>query len=218
MSISGNISSVKKQIPADIELIVVSKTRTTEEIIEAYNTGHRTFGENKALELTEKHIKLPKDISWHFIGHLQTNKVKYIAPFINLIHSIDSIKLLSEVNKEAKKNDRVINCLLEFFIASEETKFGLDLDEAKQILNSSEFSLMKNICITGVMGMASFTDDMSLVRKEFKNLKKYFDIIKAEYFAKNNDFKEISMGMTNDYPVAIEEGSTMVRIGTAIFK
>jgi len=217
MGISENIANIKKQIPSNIKLIAVSKTRTVSEIQEAYNTGVILFGENKALELAEKHKLLPYDIDWHFIGHLQTNKVKYIAPFINLIHSIDSIKILTEINKEAKSNKRIIDCLLEFYIASEETKFGLELDDARQILNSPEFRQMENIRIAGVMGMASFTDDMSIVRTEFKQLKKYFEVIKSEYFQNDDNFKEISMGMTNDYLIAIEEGSTMIRIGTAIF-
>jgi hypothetical protein len=218
MSISKNIISIKKLIPSDINLIAVSKTRSVNEILECYNTGVKLFGENKALELEEKHAILPQDIEWHFIGHLQTNKVKYIAPFIKLIHSIDSLKILIEINKEAKKNNRVIDCLLEFYIASEETKFGLELSDARQILDSSEFQQMENIRIVGVMGMASYTDNMSIIRNEFMKLKKQFEVIKTDYFPKDDSFKEISMGMTNDYLIAIEEGSTMVRIGTAIFE
>jgi pyridoxal phosphate enzyme (YggS family) len=218
MSISKNIISLKKKIPSDINLIAVSKTRSVNEILECYNAGIKIFGENKAIELAEKHNTLPKDINWHFIGHLQTNKVKYIAPFIKLIHSIDSLKILIEINKEAKKNDRVIDCLLEFYIASEDTKFGLELSDAKQILDSPDFRQMENIRIVGVMGMASFTDNMTIVRNEFITLKKHFDVIKNEYFHNDDNFKEISMGMTNDYIIAIEEGSTMVRIGTAVFE
>ena len=218
MSISKNIISIKKQIPSDINLIAVSKTRSVNEILECYNTGIKMFGENKALELAKKHDTLPQDIEWHFIGHLQTNKVKYIASFIKLIHSVDSLKILLEINKEAKNNNRIIDCLLEFYIASEETKFGLELNEAKQILDSPEFRQMENIRIVGVMGMASFTENMNIVRKEFIKLKKHFEIIKTEYFQNDNSFKEISMGMTNDYIIAIEEGSTMVRIGTAVFE
>ena len=218
MSISQNIFSLKKLIPSDIRLVAVSKTRTVDEILEVYNTGHRIFGENKALELVEKQDLLPKDIEWHFIGHLQTNKVKYIAPYIKLIHIVDSLKLLNEINKEAQKNNRTIDCLLEFHIASEETKFGLDIPEAKAILDSEEYMSMQNINITGVMGMASFTDDMKVIRAEFKNLVDYFNIINSNYFSEKDSFKEISMGMTNDYHIAIEEGSTLVRIGTAIFE
>jgi pyridoxal phosphate enzyme (YggS family) len=217
MSIADNLLSIKKIIPSAVNLIAVSKTRTVTEIFEAYNSGQRIFGENKALELAEKHILLPEDTEWHFIGHLQTNKVKYIAPFIKLVHSVDSLKLLYEINKEAQKNKRVIDCLLEFYIASEETKYGLDLAEAEFILDSNEFLSMQNIRIIGVMGMASFTEDMAVVRKEFKTLKGYFEILKGKYFSENDSFREISMGMTNDFDIAIEEGSTMIRIGTAIF-
>jgi PLP dependent protein len=217
MNISENINKLKTEIPANVKIIAVSKTHTPEEILEVYHTGHRMFGENRAQELIDKQPLLPNDIQWHFIGHLQTNKVKYIAPWVAMIHSIDSLKLLKEVNKQALKNNRVIDCLLQFHIAQEESKYGLNQEEASEILNSQEYKSMKNIKVRGVMGMATFTDDMDWVRKEFKILKRYFDFLKATYFAANNDFSEISMGMTGDYQVATEEGSTMVRIGTAIF-
>lgn len=184
---------------------------------EAYEAGARLFGENKALEMRDKHEVLPKDIQWHFIGHLQTNKIKYIAPFVALIHSIDSLNLLQGVNKEAAKNGRVIDCLLQFHIASEETKFGLSIEEAEALLQSEEYALLKNVRIVGVMGMATNTDDMALVRKEFATLRMYRDALKAKYFADKPEFKEISMGMSGDYEIALEEGSTLVRVGSSIF-
>ena len=217
MSIKENLLKIKDKIPANIKLIAVSKTYTSEKIIEAYNAGHKIFGENRAQEIIDKQPQLPADIEWHFIGHLQTNKVKYIAPFVYMIHSIDSLKLLKEVNKEARKNNRVIDCLLEMYIASEESKFGLDLIEALSILDSQEYKELHNIRICGVMAMATFTEDMEVVRKEFKDLKSYFQQIKEKYFSDKFYFKEISMGMSGDYHIAIEEGSTIVRIGTAIF-
>lgn len=217
MSISENIRALKAEIPAHVKIIAVSKTHSPEEILEVYNTGHRMFGENRAQELIDKQPQLPDDIQWHFVGHLQTNKVKYIAPYVAMIHSIDSLKLLKEVNKQALKNKRVIDCLLQFHIAQEESKYGLNRAKALDLLESPEYQTMKNIRIGGVMGMATFTDDMPMVRKEFKKLKAYFDLLKADYFTADDDFCELSMGMTGDYEVAIEEGSTMVRIGTAIF-
>lgn len=217
MAISDNLKSIKKKIPSQVKLIAVSKTYTVESILEIYNSGHKIFGENKAQEIIDKQPQLPNDIEWHFIGHLQTNKVKYIAPFISMIHSIDSLKLLQEINKDAIKNNRIIDCLLEMYIASEESKFGLDMNEVIQILESSEFKSLHNVRICGVMGMATFTDDTTVVRKEFKNLKSYFTQLKEKYFPGENFFKEISMGMSGDYSIAIEEGSTIVRIGTAIF-
>ena len=217
MSIEVNLSKIKNELPQHVKLIAVSKTHPVECIKKAYDSGHKVFGENRVQELTDKQPQLPLDIEWHFIGHLQTNKVKYIAPFVSFIHSIDSLKLLVEVNKEAKKNNRIINCLLEMYIAKEESKFGLDLEEAYAILDSPEFIEMRNINICGLMGMATFTDDFNIVRKEFKDFKIYFEQIKEKHFANNSSFKEISMGMSGDYNIAIEEGSTMVRIGTAIF-
>jgi hypothetical protein len=208
---------VLSTIPKDVCLVAVSKTKSVNDIIEIYNQGQRVFGENKVQELVAKHEELPKDIEWHLIGHLQTNKVKYIAPFVSLIHSIDSLKLLKEVNKEAKKNDRVINCLLQFHIAQEETKFGLNLDEAKALLESDDFMQMENVSIVGIMGMASFSDDENQVRDEFRILENTFNLLKSHYFKFNDNFKEISMGMSGDYKIAIEEGSTMVRVGSLIF-
>ena len=167
--------------------------------------------------MRDKHEVLPQDIQWHFIGHLQTNKIKYIIQYVTLIHSIDTASLLEAVNKEAKKHDRVVDCLLQFHIALEETKFGLDLDEARQLLDSEEFKQMENVRICGVMGMGTFTDDMEEVRKEFKHLKSIFDTLKSDYFADQPQFKEISMGMSEDYPIAIEEGATLIRVGSKIF-
>lgn len=207
----------QKNLPAHVKLVAVSKTKSEEEILEIYHAGHRLFGENKVQELLPKYEDLPKDIEWHLIGHLQSNKVKYIAPFIGMIHSVDSLKLLKTINKEALKNDRTIKCLLQFHIAEEETKFGLDIEEAAEILSSEEFKELKNIEICGVMGMATFTDDLGKVRREFKNLKSVFGLLKKTFFADQSNFSEISMGMSDDYQVAIAEGSTIIRVGSAIF-
>lgn len=216
MNAAENLCKLMNEIPERAKIIAVTKTHSPSEILEVYNTGHRLFGENRAQELIDKQPQLPDDIKWHFIGHLQTNKVKYITPYVAMIHSIDSLKLLIEIDKQAGKNHRVIDCLLQFHIAQEESKYGLNLQEAADILNSPEYKSMKNIKIRGVMGMATFTDDMEWVRKEFRTLKKYFDFLKTTFFT-DEDFSEISMGMSSDYEVAIEEGSTIVRIGTAIF-
>lgn len=213
----SNYKEVLNTIPNDVCLVAVSKTKPIDAILEKYNQGQRIFGENKVQELVAKYEGLPKDIEWHLIGHLQTNKVKYIAPFVSLIHSIDSLKLLKEVNKEAKKNNRVINCLLQFHIAQEETKYGLNLEEAKSLLESEEFIQMENVSVVGIMGMASFSDDENQVRDEFRILENTFSILKSHYFKFNDNFKEISMGMSGDYKVAIEEGSTMIRVGSLIF-
>lgn len=215
--IQENLNIVRATVPSDVTLIAVSKTKPVSDLQEAYDAGQRIFGENKALEMRDKYQELPKDIQWHFIGHLQTNKIKYIAPFVTLIHAIDSLPLLEAVNKEAAKNNRVIDCLLQFHIAQEETKFGLDMEEAKSLLESESFKNLKNINICGVMGMATFTDDVAQVRNEFKNLKNIFETLKENYFKANDSFKEISMGMSDDYPIAIEEGATMVRVGSKIF-
>ncbi len=215
--LSFKIKKINEEIPSNVQLIAVSKTKTEEEILEIYKTGHRNFGENKAIEVKEKFNNLPKDILWHFIGHLQTNKIKYIAPFISLIHSVDSFKLLSEINKFAVKNKRTIPCLLQFHIATEETKFGFNLSEVELMLKSKEYFELKNIEIQGVMGMASFTENFNLVREEFQNLNKIFTFLKENYFLDKINFKEISMGMSHDYKIAIEQGSTIVRIGSAIF-
>lgn len=214
--IKENLNVVRATLPDNVTLIAVSKTKPVEDLQEAYDAGQRIFGENKALEMRDKHQVLPDDIKWHFIGHLQTNKIKYIAPFVTLIHSIDSASLLDAVNKEAAKNNRVIDCLLQFHIAQEDTKFGLDMEEAKNMIESDNFKKMNNVRIVGVMGMATFTDDVNQVRNEFKTLKHIFDTLKDNYF-KDDSFKEISMGMSDDYPIAIEEGATMVRVGSKIF-
>lgn len=199
------------------QLVAVSKTKLPEQILEIYNQGHKVFGENKALEMKDKYEALPQDIEWHFIGHLQTNKVKYIAPFVQLIHSVDSLKLLKEINKQAKKNDRTIDCLLQFHIAEEDSKFGLNLEKARHLLDSSVYHSLKNIRLIGVMGMGTFTDNKEKVRKEFIILRHIFEQIKTEFFQEDAAFKEISMGMSGDYQLAIREGSTMVRIGSLIF-
>lgn len=203
--------------PTSTKLIAVSKTKPNGAISKLYEKGQRIFGENRVNELRDKHEALPKDIEWHFIGHLQTNKVKYIAPFVSLIHSVDSLKLLHEIDKQAKRNERVVDCLLQFHIAEEESKYGLDLQEAKALLQSDEFQKMKNIRIVGVMGMATFTDDTAQVRREFQALRKIKETLGTLFFDEADSFREISMGMSGDYKVAIEEGSTMVRIGTLLF-
>ncbi len=215
--IKERLSEIREAIPSHVTLVAVSKTKPVSIIQEAYDAGQRVFGENKVQELTEKYEQLPKDIEWHMIGHLQTNKVKYIAPFVSLVHAVDSLKLLKEVNKQAKKNNRTIDCLLQFHIASEDSKFGLSFEEARDILESGLFLEMYNISIAGVMGMATFTSDESQIRDEFRTLENYFNVLKSHYFKFNDSFRHISMGMSGDYGIAIEEGSTMVRIGSSIF-
>lgn len=215
--VKENLETVRKTIPYGVLLVAVSKTKPVEALQEAYDAGQRVFGENHALEMRDKHEVLPNDIDWHFIGHLQTNKIKYIISFVKLIHSIDTENLLQAVNKEAVKNNRVVDCLLQFHIAEEETKFGLSLEDAEEILNSDAFKAMKNVRICGVMGMATNTDDETQIRKEFHHLKEIFVTIKSKYFTDCEYFKEISMGMSHDYTIAIEEGSTMVRVGSKIF-
>jgi PLP dependent protein len=217
MSISENLIKIKNTLPAGVKLAAVSKTHTVDEIMEAYSTGHRCFAENKAQELSTKFPQLPGDIEWHFIGHMQTNKVKYIAPFVSMIHSVDSLKLLQIINKEAAKNKRVISCLLQFHIAEEDTKFGLSLEEAEELLTSESYTALKNIQIAGVMGMATYTENQKQVRREFSHLKSVFDTLKEKFFNNESAFCEISMGMSDDYQIAIEEGSTLVRIGSSIF-
>ena len=211
------LTNIKNQLPENVTLVAVSKTKPVEDILEAYNTGHRVFGENKVQEMTAKHGELPKDIEWHMIGHLQSNKVKYIAPFVSLIHSVDSLKLLKEINKQAKKNDRIINVLLQFHIADEQTKFGFDLQEVQEIFESDEFIQFENVSIVGVMGMATNTDDEEKVRDEFRTLENYFNVLQGRFFKFNPAFKEISMGMSSDYEIAVAEGSTMIRVGSSIF-
>lgn len=198
-------------------LVAVSKTKPVAAIKELYHAGQRVFGENRARELEEKQGLLPKDILWHMIGHLQRNKVKYIAGFVSMIESVDSIKLLREIDKEAAKNDRIIDCLLEFKIAKEATKYGLEFQEVTDFLNTGVHLQLRNIRICGVMGMATFTDDRDQVRLEFRLLKSYFDRLKARHFEKNEHFRHISMGMSGDYSIALEEGSTMIRVGSLIF-
>lgn len=218
MDIQKNILSLQEVLKnAPCKLVAVSKTKPVESIKKAYEAGLRDFGENKVQELTEKYDKLPQDITWHMIGHLQRNKVKYIAPFIGLIHSVDSLKLLKEIDKEAAKNKRVISCLLQMHIAEEETKFGLSKEELESLLKSEDFKKLKSIKILGLMGMATFTENKAQIRKEFKSLKNLFDDIKNQGQHPNLEMKECSLGMTSDYKIAIEEGSTMVRVGSAIF-
>lgn len=204
-------------IPENVTLVAVSKTKTAKDILDIYAQGQRIFGENKVQELCDKYEQLPKNIEWHLIGHLQTNKVKYIAPFVSMIHAVDSLKLLLEINKQAKKNNRTIDCLLQFHIAQEETKFGMDQQEAEELLQSSAFKSMSNIRICGVMGMASFTENEVQIKTEFKALHSIFDTLKAEYFPQQSSFSVRSMGMSSDFKIAIEEGSTMIRVGSLIF-
>lgn len=209
MSVKKNLLNIKKELPPQVTLIAVSKTKPNELIAEAYEAGQRDFGENYVQELTEKHEQLPKDIHWHFIGHLQSNKVKYIAPFVHMIHGVDSFKLLKEINKEAKKNNRVINCLLQIFIAKEETKFGLNFEEAEAILKSEELKHLENVSMKGFMAMASNTDHEEQVRNEFRSLK--------NFSGKFPSLTILSFGMSSDLKIAIEEGSTMIRVGSSIF-
>lgn len=217
MDIAGNISKIKQALPEDVKLVAVSKTKPNEDILTAYNAGHKVFGENKVQDLTKKYEELPKDIEWHFIGHLQKNKVKYLAPFVQLIHGVDSLKLLKIINKEGAKNIRVIPCLLQFHIAEEDTKFGLSLEEAREMLDSEAFKSYRNVEIKGVMGMATYTENREQVSKEFRMLKNIFNTLKNEYFSSSKSFSEISMGMSDDYTLAVKEGSTIVRIGSKIF-
>jgi pyridoxal phosphate enzyme (YggS family) len=217
MEIKENLGQIKSEIPAHVKLVAVSKTMPVKYLLEAYQAGQRIFGENKAQEIINKQPQLPEDIEWHFIGHLQTNKVKSLAPFVGMIETVDSLKLLIEIDRQAEKLGRTINCLLEFHIAEEATKFGLDIADASKIIESPEFRDLKNITVCGVMGMATFTEDIEQIHREFSHLREIFDYLKKEYFSNNSHFKEISMGMSGDYKLAIEEGSTMVRIGSAIF-
>jgi PLP dependent protein len=217
MSVVENLNAIKNTLPLHVCLVAVSKTQTKEKIIEAYRAGQKIFGENYVQELCDKVKELPNDIEWHFIGHLQSNKVKYIVPFVSLIHGVDSFKLLKEINKQSFKNNKISKCLLQIHIASEETKFGLDETELMQLLNSSELSELKNIELCGLMGMASNTSNTEQVKKEFSNLNFLFEKIKSEYKIPNLNFETLSMGMSGDYKLAIEHGSNMVRIGSIIF-
>lgn len=216
MSIKSNLINISNTIPENVTLIAVSKTQPLSSILEAYQAGQRAFGENKIQEMVEKFEVLPKDIEWHMIGHLQSNKVKYMAHFVHLIQGVDSFKTLAEINKQALKHNRIINCLLEVKIASEDTKFGLSFAEVEQLLKSEELKNLKNINIQGLMGMASFTEDIEVIRTEFKILKNFFDSLEKHTLFNVNP-TILSMGMSGDYQIAIEEGSTMVRVGSAIF-
>ncbi|WP_205504391.1 YggS family pyridoxal phosphate-dependent enzyme [Rufibacter psychrotolerans] len=217
-TIQENIHDFQQKLAGtNCRLIAVSKTHPVELIREAYEGGQRAFGENKAQEMMLKQPQLPADVEWHMIGHLQTNKVKYIAPFVHLIQSVDSLRLLLEIEKQGQKHNRVIDCLLQFYIAEEETKFGLDLEEAQEILRSEAFRNLKHVRICGVMGVATNTDDEQHLQREFSRLRGYFEALKAEFFPEAPYYKEISMGMSSDYQLAIAEGSTMIRVGSAIF-
>jgi len=218
MNITKNLQQIKASIPEHVTLVAVSKTKPNTAILEAYQAGQRIFGENKVQELTEKYESLPKDIEWHMIGHLQSNKVKYIAPFVSLIHGVDSFKLLKEINKRAAQNNRVINCLLQIHIAEEDTKFGFDEKEVIELLQSEAFQHLKNIKVVGLMGMATFTDNENQIRKEFKTLKNLFDkLLNFKLETSNLKLETLSIGMSGDYQIAIEEGSTMIRVGSSIF-
>lgn len=218
MSVKENILEFHELLKdKNCQLVAVSKTKPVEMIQEAYDAGQRDFGENKVQELREKPDQLPSDVRWHMIGHLQTNKVKYIAPFIHLIHAVDSLKLLKEINKQAEKSNRTINCLLQIHIAEEEHKFGLSKDELNDLLSSAAFKALTNIKVVGLMGMATYTDDENQIRTEFQTLKQIFDMAKENHQASNIEMREISMGMSDDYPIALEEGSTMIRVGSKIF-
>ncbi|TFF35630.1 YggS family pyridoxal phosphate-dependent enzyme [Mucilaginibacter psychrotolerans] len=218
MSIADNIKSLKKETEGtNVTLLAVSKTKPAAELMEAYDAGQRLFGENMVQELVEKHETMPKDIEWHLIGHLQTNKVKYIAPFISMVQSVDSMKLLQEINKHAEKNKRIIDCLLQIYIADEDTKYGLGFDEAIELLRSEEYAALKNIRIRGLMGIATNTDNEKQIKDEYYELKTFFDGVKASFFRKEVSFDTLSMGMSADYKLAIEQGSNMVRLGSTIF-
>ena len=211
MNIADNTKKIRALIPESVELVAVSKTKSNEEIMEAYDIGHRVFGENKVQDMTAKNESLPKDIQWHMIGHVQTNKVKYMAPYVDLIHGVDSFKLLKEVNKQAAKNERTISCLLQIHIAEEATKFGLSSEECKEVIIKAE--TLENITIKGLMGMATFTDNVLQIEREFKSLKKLYEDLKSD----NIDFDTLSMGMSGDYEIALKEGSNMIRVGSKIF-
>lgn len=217
MSIANNLNNIKASLPQHVTLVAVSKTKPVADLKEAYEAGQRIFGENKIQEMTEKWEQMPKDIQWHMIGHVQTNKVKYMAPYVSLVHGVDSLKLLTEINRQAKRYRKVINCLLQIHIAEEETKFGLNETELNALLTSDEFKQMENICIKGLMGMATFTDNPEQVKKEFTHLKTIFNQLAAQPETLNLKPETLSMGMSGDYEIAIDCGSTMVRIGSSIF-
>jgi pyridoxal phosphate enzyme (YggS family) len=213
MSISENIQRIKAEIPEEVTLVAISKTKPESDILEAYDTGHRIFGENKIQEMTEKWEKLPKDIKWHMVGHVQRNKVKYMAEYVDLVHAVDSLKLLKEIEKQAKKYDRTISCLLQIKIAEEDTKYGIDVDEAESILQSDAYRNMAHVKVVGLMGMATLTEKEEKIRKEFSFLKTTFEEFKSRY----NSFHTLSMGMSGDYKIAVDCGSTMIRVGSSIF-
>ena len=217
MNIGENIDKIKKAIPADTRLVAVSKFHDNDQILEAYNSGHKIFGESRVQELIDKQPNLPKDIEWHFVGRLQRNKVQFVVPFINCIHSVDSARLLRRIEQQAARVDRVIPCLLQMHIAEEDSKTGFSEEECWEFLSSDEWREFKHIQLSGVMGMATFTEDESIVRKEFKNLSTFFTKVKEHFFADSPEFKEISMGMSSDYNIAVEEGSTIIRVGSNIF-
>jgi PLP dependent protein len=217
IDIASNIRNLKQKLPSSVKIVAVSKTKPVSDIMIAYNAGQRCFGENRVQELLAKKDNLPSDIEWHLIGHLQSNKVKQIVPFINMIQSVDSFKLLSTINKESAKVNHILNCLLQFHIAKEETKFGFNMEEVRQMVESEEYKGLLNVRICGVMGMGTFTEDPDIVRKEFVYLRNCFNILKNDYFSGKSFFTEISMGMSSDYRIAVEEGSTIVRLGSLIF-
>jgi len=213
MTIAENLKKFNSELPKNVTLVAVSKTKPVSDLMEAYNAGQRVFGENKIQEMEAKWQEMPKDVQWHMIGHVQRNKVKYMAPFVSLIHAVDSLKLLKEINKEAKKNERIIECLLQIKIAEEDSKFGMDQGDAASLLASEDFKKFQNIKVIGLMGMATFTDDEKQVSEEFQTLKKIYDQFKAQ----NSEFRILSMGMSGDYKIAIANGSNMIRVGSAIF-
>lgn len=215
--IAENLKRIKADLPAQVQLVAVSKTKPNAAILEAYEAGQRVFGENKIQEMTDKYDALPQDIEWHMIGHVQRNKVKYMAPFVALIHAVDSLRLLTEIDKQAERNNRVIPCLLQLFIADEETKFGLSEDELFELLDSEAFKALQHIKIQGLMGMATFTENQDQIRQEFSTLHHIFEKVQTYNHLPNVECKTLSMGMSNDYPIAIDCGSTMIRIGSTIF-
>lgn len=217
MSVRANIDKLRETVPADVKIVAVSKFHSIDEILEAYNDSQRLFGESRVQELTAKQPMLPDDIEWHFVGSLQRNKVKFITPFVHLIHSLDSERLMREIDKQAAANNRKISCLLQLHVADEETKSGFSPDECRQFLAEGKWRDYKNIQIAGVMGMATYTDDLEQVRSEFRLIKSLFEEFKSQYFSNDDNFKEVSMGMSGDYPIAIEEGATIIRVGTLIF-
>jgi pyridoxal phosphate enzyme (YggS family) len=217
MGVAENLQGLKKTVPAHVTLVAVSKTKPDEAIMEAYQAGHRDFGENKVQDLAAKQERLPADIRWHMIGHLQSNKVKYLAPFVHMLHGVDSLKLLGVINREAERNQRIIDCLLQVRIALEETKFGLTEEDLVQVISSDAFREMHHVRIRGLMGMATYTENSDQIREEFRHLKRIFDRLKGSEFNKQDSFDQLSCGMSGDYALAIEEGSNLVRIGSLIF-